>query len=231
MIGDTLTFAMGPKLLDGEHAPEKKEDKDHEDRQSHLDSGPPECPLFPHEPKQTNGNGTAHLGDRDNRQEDEAPNEQTSLLPSFVRSGHLAAERYGYDKGGQAWEKVPRWLQSLLHFSYAFLHAPLIGASIGAILGLVPPIHKAFFGDPKNGGIFTAWLTDSVKNIGGLFASLQVVIVGAKLSSSLRKMKRGEHSGTIPWIPVVFVTVMRFIVWPAVYRIHLSHRLPYQPLE
>lgn len=40
MIGDTSTFAMGPKLLDGEHAPERKEDKDHEDRQSHVDSGP-----------------------------------------------------------------------------------------------------------------------------------------------------------------------------------------------
>lgn len=216
MIGDTLTFAMGPKLLDGEHAPEKKEDKDDEDRQSRVDNGPPERPLFSHEPEQINGNGIAHLGGQDNRQEDEAPDEQTSLLPSFVRSGHLAAERYGYDKGGKAWEKFPRWLQSFLHFSYAFLHAPLIGASIGAILGLVPPIHKAFFGDPKNGGIFTAWLTDSVKNIGGLFASLQVVVVGAKLSSSLRKMKRGEHSGTVPWIPVVFVIVMRFIVWPAV---------------
>lgn len=40
--------------------------------------------------------------------------------------------------------------------------------------------------------------------------------MGAKLSSSLRKMKRGEGSGTVPWTPVVFVTTMRFIVWPAI---------------
>ena len=202
MIGDTLTFAMGPKLLDGGHAPEKKGEEDGQDQR-----GPAERPIFPRE---------SDLGGQDSRQENEEPDEQTSLLPSFIRSGELAAERYGYDKGGKAWERFPPWLRSFLHFSYAFLHAPLIGATTGAIIGLVPPFHKAFFGDPEHGGIFTAWLTDSVKNIGDLFASLQVVVVGVKLSSSLRKMRRGEHSGTVPWIPVVFVTVMRFIVWPAV---------------
>ena len=216
MIGDTLTFAMGPKLLDGEHAPEKQQDEDDEDQRRPVKNGQSERPLFPQEPEQSNGNGTARPGGQNGHQEDEAPDEQTSLLPSFIRNGRLAAERYGYDKGGKAWRKFPPWLQSFLQFSYAFLHAPLIGATTGAIIGLVPPIHKAFFGDPENGGIFTAWLTDSVKNIGGLFASLQVVVVGAKLSSSLRKMKRGEQSGTVPWIPLVFVTIMRFIVWPAI---------------
>ena len=216
MIGDTLTFAMGPKLLNGEHAPDKKEDNGDEDQERAVENGPPERPLFPHEPERRNGNGTGRPGGQDIHQEAEAPDEQTSLLPSFINSGKLAAARYSYDKSGKAWEKFPPWLRSFLHFSYAFLHAPLIGAATGAIIGLVPPIHKAFFGDPENGGIFTAWLTDSVKNIGGLFASLQVVVVGAKLSSSLRKMKRGEHSGTVPWVPVIFVTVMRFIVWPAV---------------
>lgn len=219
MIGDTLTFAMGPKLLDGEHAPEQKNDGGDEDQRKTIHNSPLEGPLFPLEPEQSNGHGTfgARPGSQDSRQEnDEDPHEQTSLLPSFVQSGEVAAERYGYNKGGKAWERFPPWIRSFLHFSYAFLHAPLIGAITGAILGLVPPFHKAFFGDPENGGIFTAWLTDSVKNIGGLFASLQVVVVGAKLSSSLRKMKRGEDSGTVPWIATVFVTIMRFIVWPAV---------------
>ena len=167
MIGDTLTFAMGPKLLDGERAPKQKGGEDDEDQH-----GPAARPLFPREPEECNSNGTASPGGRDSRQENEEPDEQISLLPSFVRSGELAAKRYGYDKGGKAWERFPPWLRSLLHFSYAFLHTPLIGATTGAIIGLVPPFHKAFFGDPENGGIFTAWLTDSVKNIGGLFASL-----------------------------------------------------------
>ena len=211
MIGDTLTFALGPKLLDGENAPEKKKDSDDENRRTLNENGLA--------PEPSNGNIThgACPSDQDSRQgNDEASDERTSLLPSFVRNGELAAERYGYDKGGKAWERFPPWTQSFLHFSYAFLHAPLLGALTGAILGLVPPFHKAFFGDPEHGGIFTAWLTDSVQNIGGLFASLQVVVVGAKLSSSLRKMKRGENSGTVPWPPVVLVTVMRFVIWPAV---------------
>ena len=210
MIGDTLTFAMGPKLLDGEHAPEKKMDSDDEDQRNSNEHGLA--------PEQSNGDFThgARPNGQGSRQENnEEPDEQTSLLPSFVRTGELAAERYGYDKGIKAWEKFPPWIQSFLRFSYAFLHAPLLGATTGAVLGLVPPFHKAFFGDPEHGGIFTAWLTDSVKNIGGLFASLQVVVVGAKLSSSLRKMKRGEDSGTVPWTPLILVTVMRFVVWPA----------------
>ena len=217
MIGDTLTFAMGPKLLDGEHAPEKEQDEGDEDQRNTADNGPPEGPLFPLEPEQSNGNGNygARPGVPDSRQDHEAPDEQTSLLPSFIRSGQLAAQRYGYERGGKVWDRFPPWIRSFLHFSYAFLHAPLIGAVTGAILGLVPPFHKAFFGDPEDGGIFTAWLTDSVKNVGGLFASLQVVVVGVKLSSSLRKMKRGEDSGTVPWMPLILVTIMRFIVWPA----------------
>ena len=108
-----------------------------------------------------------------------------------VRSGELAAVRYGYGKGEKAWEEFPGWMRSFLHFLYAFLHALLIGAITGATLGLVPLSHNAFFGDPENGDIFTAWLTDSVKNI---------VIVGAKLGSSLREMKRGR---TEAWTPLV----------------------------
>lgn len=218
MIGDMLTFAMGPKLLDGEHAPDKKKEDGGEDQREPVDNDPPRGPLFPLQPEQSNGHGTfgAHPDGQESRQENEGPHEQTSLLPSYVRSGELAAKRYGYEKGEKAWAKFPPWIQSFLHFSYAFLHAPLIGAVTGAVLGLVPPFHRALFGDPENGGIFTAWLTDSVKNIGGLFASLQVVVVGAKLSSSLRKMKRGEDSGTVPWISVIFVTIMRFVFWPAV---------------
>lgn len=219
MIGDTLTFAMGPKLLDGEHAPEKKKDDDDGDQGQPIDNGPPRGPIFPLEPEQSNGHGTygaRPAGEESHQENNEEPNEQTSLLPSFVQSGEFAAKRYGYDKGGKAWDRFPPWIRSFLHFSFAFLHAPLLGAVTGAILGLVPPFHKAFFGDPENGGIFTAWLTDSVKNIGDLFASLQVVVVGAKLSSSMRKMKRGEDSGTVPWTPLVFVTLMRFVVWPAI---------------
>jgi hypothetical protein len=68
----------------------------------------------------------------------------------------------------------------------------VIGALIGAVIGLASPLHKAFFNEPSDGGIFKAWLTASVKNVGDLFAALQLVVVGAKLSGSLLKMKKGE---------------------------------------
>ena len=219
MIGDTLTFAMGPKLLDGDLSSQKKQNDGREDGRNLVENGPPEGPLFPLGPEENSTHGTYGTlpGSQDSHQENDVePDEQTSLLPSFVSSGRLAAQRYGYEKGEKAWQRFPPWMQSFLQFSYAFLHAPLIGAATGAILGLVPPFHRAFFGDPDDGGIFTAWLTNSVKNIGGLFASLQVVVVGAKLSGSLRKMKRGEDSGTVPWTSLLFVTVMRFVIWPAV---------------
>ena len=96
MIGDTLTFAMGPKLLDGEHAPEHKQDDGDESEQNHMEDEPPE---------EGNGHGTYGTPSRgqESRQENqEEPDEQTSLLPSFVTSGKLAAQRYGYDKGEKA---------------------------------------------------------------------------------------------------------------------------------
>ena len=208
MIGDALTFALGPKLLDGEEVQNKNE----EDQQKPAEESVHRS-LSSQDPEQANGH-VEDNGEEDTREGN--PDEQTSLLPDSVTRTRLVAARYGYDRGKKQWDKLPSWLASLLSFSYAFLHAPLIGAVIGAIIGLAPPLHKAFFGDPENGGIFTAWLTDSVKQIGGLFAALQVVVVGVKLSSSMRKMKRGEDSGHVPWIPLIFVTIMRFIIWPAI---------------
>ena len=209
MIGDSLTFAMGPKLLDGEEAPAKEEAED----QTKPDDDHANGTLFPRSAEQERGNLNGQHEHRQNN--DTEVTEQTSLLPEPVVRGRLAAERYGYDKGQKHWQRLPAWLQSFLHFSYAFLHAPLIGAVTGAVIGLAPPLHRAFFAAPDHGGIFTAWLTDSVKQVGELFAALQVVVVGVKLSSSMRKMKRGEDSGTVPWAPMIFVAFIRFIVWPA----------------
>jgi auxin efflux carrier family protein len=68
---------------------------------------------------------------------------------------------------------------------YGLLNAPIIGAVVGAIIGFTPPIHRAFFSQPKKGGYFTAWLTESMANVGELFPALQPVIFGAKLSISV----------------------------------------------
>jgi auxin efflux carrier family protein len=58
----------------------------------------------------------------------------------------------------------------------------MVGAVIGIVVGLVPGLHKAFFASPDKGGFFNAWITSSVRNIGDLFATLQVMIVGVLAS-------------------------------------------------
>ncbi|MCJ1460936.1 hypothetical protein MMC28_011318 [Mycoblastus sanguinarius] len=216
IIRDSLTFAIDPKLLDGGEAPERKmkggeegegegEEVEEEHDRPKPDDDPASGTLLPRDPD-----------GRDNDRDQAEADEQTSLLPESIVRGRLAAERFGYDQGQNQWQKFPRWAQSFLSFSYAFLHAPLVGAVTGVVIGLAPPLHKTFFGAPDNRGIFTAWLTDSIKQIGELFAALQVVVVGVKLSSSMRKMKRGEDSGTLPWAPMIFVSIIRFVIWPAI---------------
>lgn len=87
-----------------------------------------------------------------------------------------------------------------MSFLYQFRNAPVIEAVLGAIIGLVPPLHRVFFADTEQGGYSKARLASSVKNIGGLFAALQVIVVGVKPSQSQRKMKRGEDSGAVPGV-------------------------------
>ncbi|MCJ1364057.1 hypothetical protein MMC16_003166 [Acarospora aff. strigata] len=219
IIGNSLTFALGPKLLDGEEAPEKEEpDEDKPDEADGANGGVEgtedveQGRLRPTEQQN---------GDADHADGEENVNEQTSLLPDPIVHHGNKAGREGYQKGKKCWDKLPGWAQKLLDFLYAFVNAPLIGAIIGGIIGLVPPLHRAFFNEQQEGGFLNAWLTSSIQNIGDLFAALQVVVVGVKLSTSLRKMKKGEESGRVPWTPMIFVLVVRFVVWPVQVTLHL----------
>lgn len=197
IVGNCLTFALGPKLLDGEEAPTKSAEGD--DAADGEDT--------------EQGNGQHHLQEEDDRA---SINEQTSLLPDSILQHGRSAGLRGYQASKKRWDNLPTWVQAALDFLYAFVNAPLIGAVLGMIIGLVPRLHRAFFNEQQNGGFLNAWVTTSVKNVGDLFASLQVLVVGVKLSSSLRKMKRGEDSGQVPWIPMIFVLVTRFVVWPII---------------
>jgi auxin efflux carrier family protein len=80
-----------------------------------------------------------------------------------VRNGHRA-ERRTYEYGEHRFSRLPAWYQQTLSFLYQFCNAPVIEAVLGAIIGLVPPLHRAFFADTEQGGYFKAWLTSSVKN-------------------------------------------------------------------
>ena len=197
IVGNCMTFAVGPRLIDAEHAPDDHDDDDK--KQVDQNGG--------HDENQANGHAIPN-GDE--------PDEVTSLLPNVIRGAEDRAESAAYRRGKRRWDTFSPRTQTVLSFLYDFCNAPLIGAVIGAIIGLTPPLHRAFFNDSFEGGIFTAWLTSSMQNAGVLFVSLQVVVVGVSLASSLRKMKRGEAGGQLPWKAATFVLIIRFVVWPVI---------------
>jgi predicted permease len=191
MVSNSLTFALGPRLLrpSDEDAPDEddKEDEESDGEEDGMERGP-----------------------------DGIVDEETSLLPHRAVRPINRLERRGYRRTMQWIESLPPWAQQFLGFLYQFANAPLLGTLVGAIIGLTPPLHRLFFSDSNDGGYFNAWLTTAIKNVGSLFATTQIIVVGVKLSQSLRKMKAGEDSGAISKKSMAFVFFMRFFFWPAV---------------
>ncbi|KAM0128443.1 hypothetical protein ACHAP3_008294 [Botrytis cinerea] len=200
MVGNSLTFTLGPRILDDEEVPDEP-DEDSKPRYTHSPTESDEEYAHP-----TNSAG------RTAQEEEEYTNETSTLLPRTVAQGRNTIAK----KSKQQWKKIPRNIRNVMSTLYSFINAPLLGALVGAILGLTPPLHRVFFAPPSSGGIFKAWLTTSLKNIGELFAALQLVVVGAKLSSSLIRMKKGEASGKVPSLVVITICFIRFILWPII---------------
>ncbi|KAF2101312.1 hypothetical protein NA57DRAFT_35813 [Rhizodiscina lignyota] len=215
-ISSCLTFAVGPRLIDTEHSPDPPDDKDDEEDDDD--------------------------GARDEEAQQDGTNEGTTLLPhtrerlaSIVETTFFPTAPRDPDHPRQfstAYDRRPskiliakkRWLelhprtQWWLLFLYDFLNAPLLGAVVGAIIGLVPPLQRAFFNDTADGGIFTAWLTASLKNIGSIFVPLPLIVAGVSLLMSYRASRSAAASSEerTPWLVTGFVLVVRFIIWPAV---------------
>ncbi|KIH92867.1 hypothetical protein SPBR_09117 [Sporothrix brasiliensis 5110] len=120
-----------------------------------------------------------------------------------------------------------------LLFIADFFNAPLLGALAGAVVGLTPTLHRAFFSPATDGGVFTAWLTASLDDIGGLFVPLPVVVAGVSLYTAMGQAKKTEgkrpsqqsesaevgagHSDSgkpLPLGAVTYILVLRFVLWP-----------------
>lgn len=195
MVSNTLTFALGPKLLS---AHEEDYDASGKGKDGTGD---------------TPGDTT---GDTESGEENREEDERTSLLPTTVAHNSARAGDRTHRNLKHYFANLPSWAQVTLKFAYAFVNAPTIGALIGITIGLSPPLHRVFFAPVEEGGVFHAWLTKSVQNLGDLFAALGMIVVGVKLGFTMRKMKRGEESGTVPWGTVAFVTFIRYIFWPLI---------------
>jgi predicted permease len=139
------------------------------------------------------------------------PSRRQSIAPA------IAYDRRPSVIARKKWVKLGDRTKWWLLFLFDFLNAPLLGAVLGTVIGLIPALHKAFFNDTEDGGIFTAWLTESVKTVGSLFVPLPVVVAGVSLYTSTQKIKgEGSRAPSTPWLTTLFVLIVRFVIWSVI---------------
>ncbi|KAH8900863.1 hypothetical protein GQ53DRAFT_708740 [Thozetella sp. PMI_491] len=213
-VSSCLTFAVGPRLIDSEHAPEPaEEDKDDNDS-AQNDS---------EEPQRDVNEETGLLAPRTDSAQFINPfpsSRRNSFFPSTRKLSTIPSRRTSVDRRAsfvpkRRWTKLSPRLKWWLLFLSDFFNAPLLGAAIGVAIGLTPPLHRAFFNNTEDGGIFTAWLTASLKTIGSLFVPLPVVVAGVSLYSSMKATRESHDSQRkLPWVTVLFILFVRFALWP-----------------
>lgn len=213
-VSSCLTFAVGPRLIDSEHAAD--EDK-HAGEDEASEVGEDSDSL---EPAVETTEQTNLLDRRGSFVHFTNPFQQNSFFPSTRKQSVAIRPPSGFNRRASMvpkkhWRRLGPRAKWWLLFISDFFNAPLLGAIVGVIIGLIPPLHRAFFNDTYEGGIFTAWLTSSWQNIGGLFVPLPVVVAGVSLYTSMREARNSNDTTTsLPWIPVTFILVMRFVIWP-----------------
>jgi predicted permease len=201
-VSSCLTFAVGPRLVDGEHGPDDDDDGEEAKDQDEGTDGEDNDDLEANERTGlVNGSDTI-FGSIDQ--------------PSDIIPAAKAVRRKAYFISKQKWNNLSPRTQWWLLFTADFFNSALIGALLGAIIGLTPPLHKAFFAGEDEGGIFKAWLTKSWKTIGEVFVPLPIVVAGVVLYSSIQdaKMDKSELK-KIPWGTWGYVLGIRFLLWPA----------------
>ncbi|KAF9009476.1 hypothetical protein BDQ17DRAFT_1397775 [Cyathus striatus] len=147
-----------------------------------------------------------------NGSSNEEPSEQTSLLPKPVMSHIYATENTLIFQ----FHRLPIRVQSTLKYIFSLLNPTLWGAVLAIFIGLVPPLHKAFFADTLNGGYLNAWLTESLRNIGDLFTALQMYVC-----RWFKPFRLSQTSAICPFpkpgkAGLAFVFFIRFMFWTLV---------------
>ncbi|KAL4867100.1 hypothetical protein BDV12DRAFT_124523 [Aspergillus spectabilis] len=210
VISKTIGYAVGPTMLTSSENTEQDEDE-HNDEEA-----------------------------QNHPEEDRADaDEESPLLHNLNRpSKHENLSGKMKRWGAKAIYVFPKRLKQNAPppFNAPMADIAIICTIIGAVLGLVPQLHKAFFSSYEDGGIFNAWLTSSIKNLGKLFTTLQIFIVGCELGVSFEKMKNddngngneggsgrgdGEANGSesISSNPgakaILTIFLIRLVIWPA----------------
>ncbi|KAF9446978.1 hypothetical protein P691DRAFT_672431 [Macrolepiota fuliginosa MF-IS2] len=109
------------------------------------------------------------------------------------------------------------------------------GAIFALIIGLTPSLHRTFFAPPQEGGYLSAWVSESLRNVGDVFTVLQIFIVGANISQSFQMDATGE-SPNPPKKALIAIFAIRFVFWslislPLVYYLAAeTNVLPKDPI-
>lgn len=198
VINKIMTYLLGPRILRRQDDNNNNDDGDGDEESQHSAPTP-------------RSDDNRHSGDPD-----AAAHEETPLLP---RSLHGAKSTVSSTVRGPL-NSLLRLLpdkvrEEALSFDSPVVVNAVIGIVVGGLLGLTPPLHRAFFNRYEDGGIVNAWLTSSIDNLGKLFVTLQLFTVGCKLGVSFERMANHQNSGHIPWMAIVFVFLVRFVLWPA----------------
>ncbi|KAL2120151.1 hypothetical protein VTJ04DRAFT_4177 [Mycothermus thermophilus] len=217
-VSNCVTFGIGPRLIDTEHPPENEEKEN--GKQGHGDGLHGMPPIFDVEaseqtrlldPPQSNAVRRPGHARRSSSFFLARPTESQTPAPRPDNRKPWFMSRPSWDRFSP---RSKWWLLLVLDF----FNAPLLGAIVGTTLGLVSPLHRAFFNNNEDGGIFTAWLTSSLSSVGDLFISLPVVVAGVTLLCSTREAKE-RHENAIsstPWATVSYILLVRFVLWPVV---------------
>ncbi|KAI9641019.1 hypothetical protein NHQ30_010446 [Ciborinia camelliae] len=226
VVSSCLTFAIGPRMMDTEFAidpPEEEEDllsalaQVQQDREGESEEDSDGLNFVT---EHTNLLSPRHRSARSSKSTSFFPSRRDSITPpSRDTNRAIVYERRPSVISRRRWFELSDRVRWWVLLFYDFINAPLLGAAAGAIVGLSPILHRAFFNETVDGGIFTAWLTASLENIGILFVSLPVVGAGVSLYSAVtKKSEKGKGKQTIstPWFITLYVLAVRFAIWPVI---------------
>ena len=196
VVSKTTAYIVGPTLL-------RSEQEDNRGQATEQDQNL----QGPSGNERANANGESDI---------EQLNERSSLLHRQASAIHHRATKQvkhlGHNMSSYFPDRVKQELMAT--FGSPFADVAILAALSGAFLGLVPPLHKAFFNPVHKGGIFSASITASVRNIGVLFTTFQIFVVGCTLGISFERMKASMDSGRVPIRAILAVFCARFVMWP-----------------
>jgi predicted permease len=217
-VSSCLTFAVGPRLIDSEYAPDIPDHKSDDEEDEEHEAGPDEDHRVGNGEESTDQ--TLLLGPTSPRHRRRGSVTSVSFFPSSREPSstpkpvHFERRPSTLIISKSRWNTLNDQARWWLLFFYDFINAPLIGAVLGAIVGLVPTLQRAFFSTTNSGGIFSAWLTASLSNIGSIFVPLPVVIAGVSLYLSAQRPRSENVQAATPWLATTIVLVVRFVLWP-----------------